>query len=103
MKLYREVKASERLPEEACLTVIWHKEFGILHCYWVPEEQWWETSDEYAYGNQDIEWWLEPIEITEGDINEILLRIAVDDPTAGYARLCARIGIMQILSKLRGE
>ena len=72
MKLYRKVKASERTPDVEKGCMICHKSQGPMYCWWVPEDKWWEDADEYAYGNQDIEYWLEPIEITTQEIEAII-------------------------------
>ena len=46
---------------------------------------------------------LEPIEITEEEIVEIVNGIAKDDEYAQFGQECATQGIIAILSKLRGE
>ena len=60
--IYREVKASERLPEkEGFYMTIFDTSACALRIF-----------DGRKFNDNKASWWLEPIEITEEDIREIL-------------------------------
>ena len=91
MKLYREVKASERLPEGDC--------FIVPECVIMAD-----NGKEYYKGAKDFETlttWLEPVEITEEELyNTIngLIWLSDGGKIQGVPDIVAAI-----LSKLKGE
>ena len=94
MKLYREVKASERLPKV-------HAEFmtdegWVLYMNDFNETWGYESDLRGCWIDVDVKWWLEPIEITEGEIYEILVNeiMGCDGPEK-------RVAAKAILSKLK--
>ena len=102
MKLYREVKTSERLPEmdTQCYTDVGFADY-CGNDNWMVE---YPEDGGFVFGQNVVKWWLEPIEITEEDIRkEMELTIDFLDrggPGKSYAiTRCAKA----ILSKLKGE
>jgi hypothetical protein len=93
MKLYREIKVSERLPDKGeYMTNSGWLEFDVMHNQWGFLSG---LSGEWEYVN-DVSWWLELIDITEEDIEAIIHQYSI-----------TRRGIKEqakaILSKLKGE
>jgi hypothetical protein len=91
MKLYREVKASERMPEDKEKIYVYFTANGKSHGF--------------AFGSdiEPSEIWLEPIEITEEEIEEVVKyyeTIGVFDPLRNRPR---KLFAQAILSKLKGE
>ena len=97
MKLFREVKAGDRLPEERIEVHIINNR--ILSSGFIQDGQWYLGEHEtpvIAFSGV----WLEPIEITEEDIYKIVSsEIIVQDDIFGVSMESAR----QILSKLKGD
>ena len=90
MKMYREVKASERLPDREDLYRVvdfLHGEF--TERLYAPGDK---TTDKFW--TKYVEYWLEPIEITEEEIEEIIKEWDYDT---------AHVAAKTILSKLKGE
>ena len=106
MKLYREVKTSERSPDREQFHITQHQQGDIMYLCWIPEHEVWEDADEYQFGSQEITSWLEPIEITEGDIEEMIINSLAIMPN-GEHRLIpedyVKLPAQWILSKLKGE
>ena len=95
MKLYKEVKASERLPEEGReVAVIYNNGLMCGGIYGKGSG----FYDAYGYNIPDVEYWLEPIEITE-DISTH--RIIIPRGTTLWGAY--ELGWKTILSKLKGE
>jgi len=99
MKLYREVLCSERLPKTAeyyfCIT-------KYDKGYWNSGD--WVYSDGNKFKNSPsgyVVFWLEPIEITEEEIEELRMSILERDSWVNVATM--DITIKAILSKLKGE
>ena len=96
IKLYREVKASERLPDK--------KWDGIIK---TPAD---DMGIQYYHGTYyelaDYDIWLEPIEITEEEIKLIVYeRLDVSIPTRSGRTIWGATKIITeaILSKLKGD
>ena len=68
--LYKEVKASERLPEE-CTEVFVLTGCGIMETGFYQDGQWYIGPNEKAV-IVGPEFWLEPIEITEEEIADLI-------------------------------
>ncbi len=87
---YREVKASERLPEEEGKSmIIENNNQDLIWAWWVPVSGVWEDADECQYGPQEITVWLEPIpEITKVEIIE-----KIESAFYGYADVTRRASI----------
>ena len=92
--LYREVKAEDRLPSKGryYYTNAGVLRFQLYHGTWHQQPK-----------NSTIGHWLDPIEITEEEIEEIVQDIAQDDEYGEWGRECAREGIRMVLSKLTGD
>lgn len=93
MKLYRKVLCTERLPKKS----------NWYHTDWGPKY----FSFDNGFEQSAIYWWLEPIEITEGEIDKMAeiyadslgarfreRKLAIKDFTAGFKAM---------LSKLKGD
>jgi hypothetical protein len=103
MKLYREVECSVRLPESGtwCITDVGTIEYD-------DEGDWGFIDSDSKWVECSPEWWLEPIEITEGEIEDIIVENSGD---WGYInatdRLCHDINPVQlakaITNLLKGE
>ena len=96
MKLYREVKASERLPEE---TNYYNTDNGsglFSVAYFIADDE--DFKDTWRENEHLV--WLEPIEITEGEIEAAMNEYGGSDHW-----LCGSIyaGVEWALSKLKGE
>ena len=67
MKLYREVKTSERLPEmdTQCYTDVGFAEY-CGNDNWMVE---YPEDGGFVFGQNVVKWWLEPIEITEDEVS----------------------------------
>ena len=97
MKLYRPVKASERLPEE---TNYYNTDNGSG----LFDERYFISDDEHykdTWRENDELVWLEPIEITEEEIESIIEDYREDDGNL-YSYTHKWIA-KAILSKLKGE
>jgi len=96
MKLYREVKASERLPEE---TNYYNTDNGsglFSVAYFIADDE--DFKDTWRENEHLV--WLEPIEITEEEIRGIIH----EDPDGGYWTIPEQLRLARaILSKLKGE
>jgi len=117
MKLYREVKASERLPKSNGEYVVCLKAnlgFDLMN-YWKSYDS--ESSPIEDYYNDEqlkddwintVDFWLEPIEITEEEIRDILddyIRFNASGPVgnAWISRDSINESVKAILSKLKGD
>jgi len=99
MKLYREVKGSERQPEEKGF---FKTDRGTLE---FEDGKWHIECDPNEYYEVFISYWLEPIEITEEDIHYIAnqyLIISESEKDSDYPYFTMK-GAKAILSKLKGE
>ena len=109
--LYREVKASERLPEE-CTEVFVLTGCGIMETGFYQDGQWYIGPNEKAV-IVGPEFWLEPIEITE--IEKVISEVedmrpykeagnrdSYSEYNEGWSDACDVLG-QAILSKLKGE
>lgn len=119
MKLYREVKASERLPEAGVRVgillqqpeikfpngAIPIKEQLFHSSGWVNNDKNWLISDE-ADRDYKVIYWLEPIEITEEEIEEAAKKWEIEASAgmaAPYVNEDFIAGANWSLSKLKGE
>ena len=101
MKLYREVKASERLPESDCIRFV-IDENGARFSDRFVQGKW------YSYPIHPVKYWLEPIEITEepqeaeeyaaNHIQKNHYTSVLNELTIAW-----RCGFNAALSKLKGE
>ena len=96
MKLYREVKASERLPDE---NGDYFTNMGEL-MYDADRKEWFDLSDTFP-----VKWWLEPIEIIEEEWgNNIMKEVSFkSDENWQAATYYINATITTILSKLKGD
>ena len=107
MKLLREVTGEpEQLKEFG--TIICHSLHGVMQAWWVPVPGVWEDADEYQYGPTEIQWWLEPIEITEEEIKGIIVDFWIDQyesrtTTNASEEADVKKLAKAILSKLKGD
>lgn len=107
MKLYREVKASERLPEMNHKGDTDNKDYyvhtNLGMAQYCGSDNWmidYEAGG-FEFGKMhEIIYWLEPIEITEEEIIEIFSAIWYTD-LHGLTGL--EEAITELLSKLKGE
>ena len=103
MRLYREVKASERLPEERTEVHIINS--GLLSSAYIQDEQWYLGEHETPVLKfSGI--WLEPIEITEEEIHKIANQYVIIDSEGlpdEEVPYFTMEGARAILSKLKGE
>ena len=106
MKLYREVKASERLPEKNGEYIV-HLVEGLgldVKNYWLsytpegPIEAYYSDEAEIDDWENTVSTWLEPIEITEGEIEEFINEC--EEAYGRPASLAVEIGISWIMDKL---
>ncbi len=98
MKLYRKVLCSERLPDRGQFYITHHEQGSVMYLCWIPEHEVFEDADEYQFGPQEITSWLEPIEITEKKILEV-----IEDNATGPDYSDWELVAKAILSKLKGE
>ena len=99
MKMYREVEASERLPEDDSEPIVIMKDGSVQHEPFKKGLGWW--TEYYIPGHDEVDVWLEPIEITEEEINDIIY--AAFKYGEGSFSLNADKATKDILSKLKGE
>ncbi|HDY66573.1 MAG TPA: hypothetical protein ENH85_02150 [Candidatus Scalindua sp.] len=112
MELYGEVKASERLPEDDSEPIVIMKDGSVQHEPFKKGLGWW--TEYYIPGHDEVDVWLEPIEITEEEIGSLykVIKIAEeerfscgvdDDPDVFNAYILLRklTGIDGDLSKLK--
>ncbi len=107
MKLYREVKASERLPEKSDLPDDFCSDWVLAH--WKEYDSWGWTMYDYDDDCWDAlvpDIWLEPIEITKEDLENVIID-SLSTMANGEKRLIPEDYVKKpakaILSKLKGD
>lgn len=102
MKLYREVKANERLPKEDIEGFVIEENKYILYASGIRQDGVWFDS---RSGNViDVDVWLEPIEITEEEVVKIIRDVenkAVEedeDATIGEVHILQAKAILRLLT-----
>ena len=82
--MYREVKASDRLPSSNKGLIVEHKTQGLMVCWWVADPGVWKDAEETQYGPNEMNIWLEPVEITEEEIEKMLQAMSDELAEKGF-------------------